>query len=61
MTKEQRIRAECERRGLNIERTGKAWHIFGRGVDIRVARLEDAELRELNVSAPIPTYRIISA
>lgn len=48
MDKHDRILAECKRRGLTVERVGKVWRIHGRGVDIRVLRLEDVDLRELN-------------
>ncbi|WP_287369024.1 hypothetical protein [Thauera sp.] len=48
MTKAERILAECKRRGLTVTRTGKAWHISGNRVDVRVANLEDVSLEELN-------------
>lgn len=48
MDRHDRILAECERRGLTVARVGKVWIIHGRGVDIRVLRLEDVDLRELN-------------
>ncbi len=48
MDRHDRILVECERRGLTVARVGKVWHIHGRGVDIRVLRLEDVDLRELN-------------
>lgn len=53
-TKDQRaafMRSEIERRGLRLERTGKAWKITGLGVDVSVARLED-----LNVSTLRPHH-----
>lgn len=56
MTKEERIRAECARRGLSLERTGQAWRVTGRGVYIVSRRIEDIDLRELNRAAPIPDY-----
>ena len=46
--REQRTLDECKRRGLTVERVGGGWRIYGRGVDIRVLRLEDVDLRELN-------------
>ena len=48
MCKSERTLAECKRRGLTVERVGAGWRIHGRGVDIRVLRLEDVDLRELN-------------
>ena len=48
MDRHDRILVECERRGLTVERVGAGWRIHGRGVDIRVMRLEDVDLRELN-------------
>ena len=48
MDRHDRILVECERRGLTVERVGAGWRIYGRGVDIRVLRLEDVDLRELN-------------
>lgn len=34
------MRREIERRGLRLERTGKAWRITGYGVDMTVSALE---------------------
>lgn len=48
MPKTERILAECKRRGLTVTRSGKAWRIHGRGVDIRVLRLSDVDIAELN-------------
>lgn len=48
MTKGERIRAECARRGLTIERTGKAWRIVGFQVDIVVANLNSVDLIDLD-------------
>lgn len=48
MTKEERIRTECARRGLTIERTGKAWRIFGFYIDIVVASLNSVDLIDLD-------------
>lgn len=48
MDRAERTLIECKRRGLTVARVGKVWHIHGRGVDIRVLRLEDVDLRELN-------------
>lgn len=48
MTKEELIRAESARRGLTIERTGKAWRIFGFNVDIVVASLASVDLIDLD-------------
>lgn len=48
MCKAERTLAECKRRGLTVERVGAGWRIYGRGVDVRVLRLEDVDLRELN-------------
>ena len=51
MPRDEFMRAEIERRGLRLERTGKAWKITGKGVDVSVARLED-----LNVSTLRPHH-----
>lgn len=39
--REQRIRTECARRGLKIERFGQAWRIHGHGVDVLAATVQD--------------------
>lgn len=52
MDRHDRILAECKRRGLTVARVGNAWRIYGRGVDIRVLRLEDVDPRELIPHSP---------
>lgn len=41
ITREHRILAEVARRGLKIERFGKAWRIHGHGVDVLAATVQD--------------------
>ena len=48
MTKEERILAECSRRGLTVMKVGKAWRIVGKHTDITVRLLTDIDLHDLN-------------
>lgn len=41
VTRERRILAEVTRRGLKLERFGKAWRIYGRGVDVLAVTIQD--------------------
>lgn len=46
------MRAEIERRGLRLERTGIAWRVTGHGVDVSVRRLEDLNTSTLKPYRP---------
>jgi hypothetical protein len=46
------MRREIERRGLTLERTDKAWHITGHGVDVTVSALEHLTTKALEPYQP---------
>ncbi|TVT61095.1 MAG: hypothetical protein FHK80_00795 [Azoarcus sp. PHD] len=54
MTKEERIRAECARRGLSLERTGQAWRVSGPGIDILATEISYFDQSDLNPNAHQP-------
>lgn len=41
------VEAEIERRGLSCIQQGKAWHVFGMGVDIVTVDLQNIDVRQL--------------
>ena len=47
MDRHDRILVECERRGLTVALVGKVWHIHGRGIDIRVLKLDSVDVQDL--------------
>lgn len=39
----QRVRQECQERGIAIRQRGKAWHLSGPGIDLLTADLANVE------------------
>lgn len=54
MTKADCIRAAVKRRGLTLERWGRAWWIRGPGIDVLAAEIAFFEPSDLNPHAHQP-------